>query len=385
MNSKIQAATEYLMIVGFVIVILVPGIYLYMKYSQESQDSIINAKVDAITNEIIKAAEQVYSYGEGSQTKLTIDLPKSVKLIEFQDNEVIFTVVNSKGAESEIAKVASVKLEGVISLIPGTKSISIKSFGDFVSVYVECILGNRCGTEWECNYYELGNACTMSCINNQWVKDDSCPYGCDEGVCAGGGQQGYEECEGDETACQDETTLLICIENYWQQSSCANYCENGACVECLSTSDPTCDGQTLLTCIEGEWQGVSCMGNCFEGECVDCNIDGDCAQGKTCVNHVCVCNEGEKKCEISPNCGLDPSCVKECQNNQWVITTYCKNLTPSCSSSYLCVCTEASIRCGGFSECVNRLYPCRMKCQASIWTEFDSCLPLPSCELGACI
>jgi len=63
MGIKTQAATEYIMVVGFVIVILIPGIYLYVKYSSESQDSITNAKIEAISNEIIKASDLVYSYG----------------------------------------------------------------------------------------------------------------------------------------------------------------------------------------------------------------------------------------------------------------------------------------------------------------------------------
>ena len=182
MDVKAQAATEYLMVVGFVIVILIPGIYLYIRYSAESQDSIVNAKVDAISNEISKAADQVYSYGDGSQTSLSVDLPENVVSISFQGREIIFTVVNSKGAQSEIVKVANVDLIGNITLVPGTKKITVKSLGNAVSVFVECVDGIlRCGTVYECSYYVegsgIGQECVMECENNKWTLEDACANG----------------------------------------------------------------------------------------------------------------------------------------------------------------------------------------------------------------
>jgi copper chaperone CopZ len=175
--NKSQSATEYLMIVGFVIVILLPGIYLYMKYSGESQDSVTSAKVDAIANEIIKAVDQVYGYGEGSQTTVSVDFPKNVQEVTFEYNEdterseIVFTVINSKGGQSEISKVANVRLDNqqVISVIPGIKKIIVKSLGNAVSVYVQCNNDDeREGSVWECQYYLESNECTMRCYNNKW-------------------------------------------------------------------------------------------------------------------------------------------------------------------------------------------------------------------------
>jgi len=176
------------MIVGFVIVILIPGIYLYVKYSSESRDSVTNAKVDAITNEIIKATEQVYSYGDGSQTSVNIDFPENVIMVNFQDKEIIFTVLNSKGSENEITKVSSVDLIGDITIIPGTKKITIKSLGNAVSVFVECSQGtNRCGYEAECDYYneeyQENQGCVMTCNNNKWESNMLCDIGCADNEC----------------------------------------------------------------------------------------------------------------------------------------------------------------------------------------------------------
>lgn len=197
MDVKTQAATEYIMVVGFVIVILIPGIYLYVKYSSESQDSIVNAKIDAISNEIVKATDLVYSYGDGSQTTVSVDLPENVVMINFQGREVIFTVINSKGSESEIAKIANVELIGEITLVPGTKKITVKSLGNAVSVYVECSDNNpRCGTAYECDYYndEDNLNCIMECQNNKWSFINPCPI--DQPFCTNGECEGLEVGQG---------------------------------------------------------------------------------------------------------------------------------------------------------------------------------------------
>ena len=193
MGIKSQAATEYLMVVGFVIVILIPGIYLYVKYSSESQDSVTNAKIDAISNEIVKASDLVYGYGDGSQTSVSVDLPENVVMIGFQGREIIFTVINSKGSQSEIAKVANVDMIGNITIVPGTKKIIVKSLGNAVSVFVECVNNElRCGIVYECGYYGGGGSCIMICSNNKWNINNECApgYGCQDGQCINPGGQG---------------------------------------------------------------------------------------------------------------------------------------------------------------------------------------------------
>ncbi|MBS3143269.1 hypothetical protein J4446_00105 [Candidatus Woesearchaeota archaeon] len=187
MDIKSQAATEYLVIVGFVIVVLVPAIYLYVTYSNESQDSVTSAKVDAIANEINKEVDRVYSYGEGSQTTIDANFPKNVVSVEFRGNEIIFTTLNSKGKESEIVKVANAMVDGSVNVIPGTKKLTIRSFGDVISIYVACNDNEvRCGTEWECIHEGGMPYCIMTCNNNKWDYFQECMTGCNDGECTGG-------------------------------------------------------------------------------------------------------------------------------------------------------------------------------------------------------
>ena len=286
MDIKSQAATEYLMIIGFVVVLLLPGIYLYIQYSQESKDSIVNAKVDAITNEIISAAEQVYSYGEGSQTSVVVDFPEDIVAINFQEKEIVFTVVNSKGSQSEIAKVANINLEGKITIIPGTKKINVKSLGSSVSVFVECSQNeNRCGSEAECDYYidnyEEGMGCSLTCQNNKWDIEEICYNGCSEGLC--------NACQDGQKACSTELTICGGAE------SCVVVCYSGAWEFYYGCDLPLCVGGNC-GCEELGSTKCSTLPECNnEQECViTCNPGGPVWQETmACVEPFTVCEEGQ--------------------------------------------------------------------------------------------
>ncbi|MBU2633877.1 MAG: hypothetical protein KJ674_01390 [Nanoarchaeota archaeon] len=181
MGDKSQVATEYLIIVGFVIVILVPITIMYIRYGGESSDTVTASKIEHITNEIVAAANSVYAYGEGSQTKIEVDFPSNIKSIEFSGKEVIFTFINSQNQEAEIVQIADIELEGEITLVPGNKQMIIKSLGTSISVTIPCVDGEKECVECD-NYYYTGN-CLYECNNkvssltNLCINQD-CDNGC---------------------------------------------------------------------------------------------------------------------------------------------------------------------------------------------------------------
>ncbi|MBS3150717.1 hypothetical protein J4425_02855 [Candidatus Woesearchaeota archaeon] len=176
MDMKAQSAMEYVAIVGIVMIIMVPAAYLYVRYSGDSSDSVVNAKIDSIGNEIISSAEQVYSYGEESQKTIELSFPNGIEKVEFINNEIIFHTINSKGNTNEIAKVSNVNLTGVIVAdFEGRKEVIIRSLGNSVSVQTSCnkfdITCQPCYFEGYGSYY-----CTYECLNQGGWSQDSGPY-----------------------------------------------------------------------------------------------------------------------------------------------------------------------------------------------------------------
>lgn len=132
--KKGQVAIEYLMIVGFVLVVLIPGLVVYYNYTSSSQDKITTSKADKIAQEVVDAVDSVYYYGEGSQNTMTIDLPENVEYIYFEGKEMTIGIALENGDITEIVRASDVQMEGTIYNTPGKKDIIIKAFADKVVV-----------------------------------------------------------------------------------------------------------------------------------------------------------------------------------------------------------------------------------------------------------
>lgn len=179
--KKSQVAMEYIIIVGLVLVILVPIILLYARYSSETNYAVTASKAEVIANEIAKAANSVYFYGEDTQTSIEVDFPSGVESISFSGNEIVFSIRTDNGI-SEIAKVTEVQLTdlsglGQIPLVPGRKKIIVKSLGDKVAVSVPCELGEKtCAPSGfpSCS----SNECSLECQNYVWTLVQDCGFSC---------------------------------------------------------------------------------------------------------------------------------------------------------------------------------------------------------------
>ena len=129
---------EYLVIAGIVLIILVPLTYLYFKYTSESSYAIATSKVDAIANEISRAANDVYAFGRDSQLTIEADFPDGIQQLEFRNNEIIFTILDKQGKTSEIAKVSDATFSPAIyQIFQGRKKIIVKSLGTQVQVTIQ--------------------------------------------------------------------------------------------------------------------------------------------------------------------------------------------------------------------------------------------------------
>jgi len=145
-KTKAQIATEYLVIVGLVLILLVPLTILYAKYSSESSHTISISKVDSITNQIVATVNQVNVYGEDTKLTLDINFPSDISEINFDGNEINIKVIGSGNEINEIVKVADTFLvdpgnpipKVYSSIAPGRKEVQVISRGNYVEVIIMC-------------------------------------------------------------------------------------------------------------------------------------------------------------------------------------------------------------------------------------------------------
>jgi len=127
-SKKSQVATEYLVIFGIALAFLIPISIMYLEYSKRGSDNVLLSKVDGMSDELSKAINTVYTYGEGSDTIVLLKIPAGIEKIQFSNREVLFKIKLSGGKESEIVKVVAADLTpcSIEKPLPGTHKLTIR-------------------------------------------------------------------------------------------------------------------------------------------------------------------------------------------------------------------------------------------------------------------
>jgi uncharacterized protein (UPF0333 family) len=131
MGKRAQASMEYLMIAGFLLVVV--GIAFL--YSQSSlSNSVDDAKAKTAVNTLAKAIDQVYALGPGSKLTVTLDLPTGISSQIVEDNLVGYiTTVNGNPAHYYADTKA--KLYGILPTTGGPQTVTLQ-VNDSGQVYV---------------------------------------------------------------------------------------------------------------------------------------------------------------------------------------------------------------------------------------------------------
>jgi len=130
-EKNAQVSVEYVMIIGFALLITIPLILIFYEYTRATSDQVISSQVDQIARKITDNAESVYYLGEPSKTRIKVYMPENVEEAIISNKEVTFRVKTQSGI-TDISHISSVNLSGDIAITPGIHYISIESKGDYV-------------------------------------------------------------------------------------------------------------------------------------------------------------------------------------------------------------------------------------------------------------
>jgi hypothetical protein len=131
-----QVSTEYLVIVGFVVFLIIAVMGVGFLYSTQIADKIRTNQVRNFANKIVSGAEDVFYRGSPSRTQFTVYLPSGVQNLELVDDSLVFNVTTSSGVntvsfESDVP--IQFGAEG-LSYGEGVKRIEIKALTDYAEI-----------------------------------------------------------------------------------------------------------------------------------------------------------------------------------------------------------------------------------------------------------
>lgn len=117
MNThKAQASIEFLFIMGFAMLLLLPSLALFGHFVQETTTTATAAQLHKIANALLATAKQVYYSGNGSSIVLEVNLPEGITEMHISEEEkaLIFTV-DIAGASSEMVYFSDISINGSFS------------------------------------------------------------------------------------------------------------------------------------------------------------------------------------------------------------------------------------------------------------------------------
>lgn len=130
---KAQVAMEYMILVGFLLVITIPLILIYNTQYRGTSQQIVSNQASQIGQRIVDTAESIYYLGQPSKTTIKIYMPEQIESISVGNYEVTF-FMRSKGGLSEIVKLSEVPINGTLPSTAGMHYVTVQSMGSYVNI-----------------------------------------------------------------------------------------------------------------------------------------------------------------------------------------------------------------------------------------------------------
>ena len=128
-----QISVEYILIVGFALVVVVPLLIIFMQYSSSSSSAASTNQAFQIARKIIEESEEVFYIGNPAQTTITANFPENIQSISLSDKEVVFKIKTANGV-TEIVQVSKVNITGTLPTSAGIHVLKIKAEKGYVLV-----------------------------------------------------------------------------------------------------------------------------------------------------------------------------------------------------------------------------------------------------------
>lgn len=133
MRERGQISIEYLIVVGFVTLLVITILGVSYLYANGIRDQIKTNQAQTFAEKVIAESEKVYYAGEPSKTTITAYLPEGVTQLEVAEQSIIISLTIGSNT-SKAAYSSNVPINITISTTPGVKHLIITAQSDRVVV-----------------------------------------------------------------------------------------------------------------------------------------------------------------------------------------------------------------------------------------------------------
>ena len=133
MLKKCQVSMEYMVLVAFVLVLIVPIIFISYSNASSIKQQIAENQANKVAKKIIDSAESVYYLGKPSKTTIKVYMPDKIENITIGNHEVVFKMRN-QGDFTDVVRSTTINITGSLMVSEGLRYIEIQSFGNYVRI-----------------------------------------------------------------------------------------------------------------------------------------------------------------------------------------------------------------------------------------------------------
>ncbi len=123
-RRKGQMSMEYLLIMSFSFLLIIPLVIVFYTQSVGMKDRITNAQADRVVSKITEAASTVYYLGDDTKRTIKVNMPDNVKSVTVNNNYVSLLLDVSSG-DTEVVDWSAGNLSGSINPRKGVHVITL--------------------------------------------------------------------------------------------------------------------------------------------------------------------------------------------------------------------------------------------------------------------
>ncbi|MBN1156762.1 hypothetical protein JXA85_04040 [Candidatus Woesearchaeota archaeon] len=135
MVGKAQTSVEYVVVIGFALLLLVPVILIFFIQSDDLQDTVNQNQARKVAREIVDSVNSIYYLGTPSQTIIEETLPENINKINITGTSIIFEMrFRRTNSLSDIVESAETNITGSINSTSGPHKIKIEALPNSVGI-----------------------------------------------------------------------------------------------------------------------------------------------------------------------------------------------------------------------------------------------------------
>ena len=120
MPKKAQASIEFLFVIGFAMLLIIPSLALFGRFVQETTYTATTAQTHKIGNQMLTTAKQVYHGTNGSIIVMEFNFPDGLTGMTIQEDTLNFSA-EVAGKKTEMVYYSDIPIEGTFEEEDWTK------------------------------------------------------------------------------------------------------------------------------------------------------------------------------------------------------------------------------------------------------------------------